>query len=366
MQRITYIFLTLLLVSSVSSAWGQSRAIQVLNTGRNALKTGDYPTAQKELEYCIKLNPTTPYVYAFLAKAYYFQSDLDRAIYAYNKSLETDYVTRTNGMVELVYHNAVSLRLDEQQDLNPAVMYYQKGRVQHLKGNKKMATNDMEKALAINPYYEDAKIYLEHIRSGKGPLLIQAPVTSDQVAKSQGKNEKRPEVGLGKDRNNGENNFLERRKARNIYFRVEKPKGRKEKKHLSKPASRKLRDGTRVLNPKVGYASQDYIYIESISLTEIQTVVTFVIENPSEDSAYTLRLDNGLMIAERTSGQANSFPASRLSNFNKNGTQLKPGGKVKFYAVFPKIPTDLHYVNILEGTRSDGREWNFYDIQLFE
>lgn len=365
MQRISYFLaLPIMLVLLMGSLYGQSRAIQVLNTGRNALETGDYSAAQQELEYCIKLNPTTPYVYAFLAKAYYFQSELDRAIYAFNKSLETDYVKRANGMVELVFHNAVSLTLAEQQNLNPAVMHYQRGRIHHLKGNEQMATKDMEKALAINPYYEDAKLYLAHIRSGKGPLLIQAPITSEEVAQKQGKNERRPESSRAeKDENE---DYVELRKARSIYYRIDKPRRRSEKAYLTKAEDRKIKDGMRIYNPKVAYATQDYIKIESIIFSSTQTIVSFEIENPSKDSSYTLRLDNGLMITERTGGQARSFRMERLSDFNRNGTQLKPGAKLRFYAIFPTIPSSINYVNIIEGTRHDGQEWNFYDVQLFE
>ncbi|MCI4668177.1 MAG: hypothetical protein MRZ79_08570 [Bacteroidia bacterium] len=363
--RPIYIGALMLMLSSLAHiSLGQSRAIQALNKGRAALEAGDYSTAEQELEYCKRLNPTTPYVYAFLAKAYYYQSELDRAIYAYNKSLETDYQERANGMVELVYQNSVSLKLEEQQALNPAVMYYQKGRLHHLKGNDRMASRDMEKSLTINPYFEDAKLYLDHIRSGQGPLLIEAPITSQDISNTNAKGERRPISVLEED--GDETDFREIRKARNIYYRVEKARGRTEKKFLEKQGERKFKQGKTLPEPKIGYKTQNYIDIESIIFTSNQTIVNFVIENPSDDSAYVLRLDQDLLITERKGGRAKSYSMARIRDFKRNGTVLKAGGKLRFSVTFPDIPTTINYINIIEGSRSDGKEWNFYDIQLFE
>ncbi len=357
----TFLFLISLLFTGGHYLMGQPKSLEALEAGKRALALGDYSKAQQELEYCRKLNPTTPYLYAFLAKAYYYQSDLNRAIYSFNKSLENDYISRADGSVELIYQNSVSLNLDEQEMLDPALMYYQRGRAHHLKRNDEQAIADMEKALSINSYYQEAQVYLEHIRKGRGPLLIEAPITqSKNPEEEEGITENRPEsvgkVSLRED---------DVRKARSIYFEVEEPDGRRDKRYLKKEKRTKYFEGIKIDKPKVGFATQSYIKIERIQLTSNQTLVTFLLENPSKDSSYSFKLREDLLITSRNGGRTETYRMIKASQFSEGPVELEPGKKLRFSAIFPDVPRDMSYINIIEGRRNDGKEWNFYDVQLF-
>ncbi|MEO0895532.1 MAG: hypothetical protein AAFY71_03860 [Bacteroidota bacterium] len=343
---------------------GQSKAVEALERGRKALSKGNYVAAQVEFEQCVRLNPTTPYVYSFLAKAYYYQSQYNKAINSFNNALQKDYKTRSSGEIALIYKNEVSLNLEEQNNFQPAVMYYQRARVHHLKGNSSLAIADLEKALTIDDDYEEAKVYLDHVRRRKGPLLIEAPITYNELNSAGEEVEKRPKSTF-EDAPSPSMSSEEIRKARNVYFKVKKPRGRAEKKYLEKRDRRKYFEGIRVSTPiKVGYASQDYIKIETIQLYDDKTRVVFRVTNPGPDSAFLLRLDEDLKITARDADRLQTFPMIQIDNFSPNGTKLPRSGSIRFTVLFPAIPREMNYINIIEGRRNDGQQWNFYDIDL--
>ncbi|MEL6853149.1 MAG: hypothetical protein AAFP92_31855, partial [Bacteroidota bacterium] len=54
----------------------------------------------------------------------------------------------------------------------------------------------------------------------------------------------------------------------------------------------------------------------------------------------------------------------RLSGWPDKPFTLKPGKGLTFHAEFERLPDDLHFFHLLEGSGEREGSWDFYDIEL--
>ncbi len=121
-------------------------------------------------------------------------------------------------------------------------------------------------------------------------------------------------------------------------------------------------------------ASQSYISVERVVISRNATYVTFYVKNPSLRGANICiadRLRDGAFYLVDASGTYRSkidmieVVEEKMSTCPEL-TDLAAGQGLDFTLKFERVPDEVGYINIIEGDRNDGNQWNFYRVDLTE
>ncbi|MEL6672388.1 MAG: tetratricopeptide repeat protein [Bacteroidota bacterium] len=127
--------------------------------------------------------------------------------------------------------------------------------------------------------------------------------------------------------------------------------------------------GEQSYKPKVGWQTDQYLTIKNIKITERSTLITFHIVSTSRQS-FPIQLDdiggaNAWYLTDREFKERYELrDIKRLSGWPDKPFTLKPGKGLTFHAEFERLPDDLHFFHLLEGSGEREGSWDFYDIEL--
>ncbi|MEL6133373.1 MAG: hypothetical protein AAFR59_08435, partial [Bacteroidota bacterium] len=335
-------------------------ALTALKRGIEALQYGEYEKAVQYFNEAEKQDKYIPYLYALRAQAYiqteaYASADLDLT-----RALKLYYDYELDGSQNLALYSEVSLSRKMQKALQAYNMYYQRANVRHHLNQRQPALTDLQMSLKLNPSFDPAARYQVLIAQKKPPEKINSIFPSNTTSNTEGNQAYglRPE-GLPTAQ---ETNPDEWQASRDLYTGVRTPRNRRERKQLEAwQKDRAFKEGLKYEDLSVGYATQDYITIKSVQLSSRATFVTFEAENNTEET-FNLRLIEKMYITDRSgqiSRQLDMTSARNISTRGDGGTEVRPGKRLQFVVIFQPLPDDMHYINIIEGDRKDGQEWNF-------
>jgi len=337
-----------------------------LRQGIEALQYGEYEKAIQYFNDAEKVDRSLPYLYALRAQAHLQTEAYASANLDLTQALKLYYDLEQDGSQNLALYSEVPLSKKMQQVLQAYNLYYERANARHHLNQRQPALTDLQMALKLNPSFDPAARYQVLIAQNKPPERIESLLPSAQSSNASNSNQVfglRPE-GLPTADDSDPQDW---QYARALYTEVKEPRNRRERKLLeAHKASRSFKEGFKYENCTVGYATQDYIQVKSVQLSSRATFVTFEVNNTSEET-FRLRLIKKMYITDRSgqiSRQLDMTSARNISTRGDAGTELRPGKNLQFVVVFQPIPDDMKYINIIEGDRRDGQEWNFYDVKL--
>ncbi|MEL6256175.1 MAG: hypothetical protein AAFR87_29495, partial [Bacteroidota bacterium] len=151
-------------------------------------------------------------------------------------------------------------------------------------------------------------------------------------------------------------------KDENIFDRLLKPKV-----FIKRKVGKR---GKTYKNPKFLGASQNYLDIERVVITDRSTFVRIKVSNASRDSHWVSLAPKSSSEAFKIVGRgSNRHKTYKLRNvkdmaFYPNTTELKPNGYQYFILEFERIDDNIGFINIVEGKNQRNGAWNFYQIDL--
>ncbi|MEO0581218.1 MAG: hypothetical protein AAF135_03250 [Bacteroidota bacterium] len=369
MKKFLYIILLLLIgYMSITPLAAQNinptDGLLYLRQGIEALQYGEYEKAVQYFNEAEKVDRSLPYLYALRAQAHLQTEAYASANLDLTQALKLYYELERDGSQNLALYREVPLSKKMQKVLQAYNMYYQRANARHHLNQRQPALTDLQMSLKLNPSFDPAARYQVLIAQNKPPEKIESLLPSVQSSASSNQVfGLRPE-GLPTADNPDPQDW---QNARALYTEVRSPRNRRERKLLEAyEAERNFKEGLKYENCTVGYATQDYIKVKSVQLSSRATFVTFEVRNTSEET-FRLRLIKKMYLTDRSgqiSRQLDMTSARNISTRGDAGTELRPGKNLQFVVVFQPIPDDMKYINIIEGDRRDGQEWNFYDVKL--
>ncbi|MEM8888645.1 MAG: hypothetical protein AAGD28_11735 [Bacteroidota bacterium] len=151
-------------------------------------------------------------------------------------------------------------------------------------------------------------------------------------------------------------------KDENIFDRLLKPKV-----FIKRKVGKR---GKTYKNPDFLGASQNYLDIERVVITDRSTFVRIKVSNASRDSHWVSLAPKSSSEAFKIVGRgSNRHKTYKLRNvkdmaFYPNTTELKPNGYQYFTLEFERIDDNIGFINIVEGKNQRNGAWNFYQIDL--
>jgi len=345
---------------------------KTMKKGQQAFRTRKYAEALKQFNAVIKADPSYPQVFVYRGMVYYAQAQYSEAEIDFQRALEQDYYgspSRFNGGF------GTDPRITT---ADAAKIHNNRGMALYYLEDYTQAAQEFRKAQLLDPNLKVAKVNYDDARK----------VAKDPTVKPDGTGTSRNQSGLDGNTYVDNRPELPANRAR-ATTRVDKAQVSQNREYRMvnqgiRKATRKTRPykfrrrkgfGTSVYErPFFEAASRDYLLIERVVINREATLVTFRMNNSSFKNCSVCiapsSSDMAFYITDRSGRYSQRWAMNRLIQEGSklsscpNTTQMRPGDAVTFTIEFERIPDDLGYINIIEGKRKDGDEWNFYNVDL--
>jgi tetratricopeptide (TPR) repeat protein len=367
-MRATYFSLLLLAAVHLSAQSAQ----ELMGTGQQAYQRRDYATALYYFEQAARYDRDVPGLYEYRANTLFMMGRYAEAEGEYGRAIEL--MQRRGGGFpsaggETRVQNMVLLEPLPQAQAGAftlGMLYNNRGVARYLQGRSYEAQEDFRQALAYDRSLSSAQANLG--QSGGGQYPSPGPSDPWNQQGSGARYQRPPSRPLPSDLRKEQQATLLAREDRKEMFALD-PKNTKPRFKPAEP--RKL--GSRGLeygDPQVSAASHSYLRITSVRITPAATFVTILLTNETSQ-AWDISIsapgsENAFYLTDRSGGLRTLVKLRRVEGIATypRTTRLEPGRPLAFVLEFPKIPDDMLYVNLLEGSGQTGQEWNFYGIRL--
>ena len=365
MKKLIFLLLPLILLSAVS-AYAQLETY--MTRGKDAYRKHRYQQAITYFDRVIKENPAYTEVYVYRGLAYFDSEDYLGAEVDFMRALDLAYYAEKTGRFK---DGKPYPRLSER---DAAKLHNNRGLALYRLEEYDEAMDEFRTALRLDGSLKIAKENYEKARR-----LRRDP---DAAARDRGGRytgiyrDLRPQLPSTVVRNNRPAVSREEASRRRGVRLVEQ--GLRDPSRGLRPekfSRRRIWIGSKVFkNVEWSAASQSYISIERIEINQSSTLVTMRVTNPTIRSADVCIADR----AREGSFYLTDYSGSRASKIRFKGllgenmtecpdlSKIGSGKALVFVMEFEKVPDDIGYVNLIEGSRMDGNQWNFYKIDLTE
>lgn len=349
-MSILFRFSLLLLLALGSTAWAQ--ADQQMKKGQQALRANQYSQALALFDAVIKADDRYPQVYVYRGLAHYALEDWFSAETDFQRALDRGELNRKDAAK---VHNNRGMALYFLKDYDKAAVEFREAYV--LDPNLKLARSNYDLAMQAKANPAAA------LRPG------QEAASRPQASAYEGiYRDDRPQV---KDPAREEATLKEVRDQRVQRLVVQDLAAGRYKPFKSR---RIWGSAKTYKQPAFAAASQPYLTVVSVEVGRNETFVTLRVENPTlRDVSFCIappgrqasfyltdrsgKLSGRMALREVVDVSISTCPAR---------TRLASGEKMRFTLRFDPIPNDIGYVSLIEGNRTDGNQWNIYDIDLTE
>jgi hypothetical protein len=371
-------FLLLCMVAFSSALLAQDRptftqfeAYSALMAGRAQYEQGDYLVALRNFDRVVQLNEEFPEV--SYSDVYLDRGNTLFALGRYNEAI-ADYSAGIDQSTRRVLSNQVSdagaytgddryqsvriVDLDRNLDLEReyALLYHNRGVAKYYLGQYKEGAEDFEFALSISPELTEAQVNLENARLASGRnRFYEDTYASNSRSATPERVTNESKVGIWKRIFNKNEDV-----SRGDQTPVSSPR-------IGTPTNSYAR--TRYYaDPKVAGQSFDYVRIESIEITPMSTLVNLRVSNLTRDS-FPVRLfgpgnSSAFFITDRTRTRTYRLKSIQGLPAYPQSVQLSPNQALSITLEFEALPEGVGYIHMLEGNTQQGKEWNFYDVQI--
>ena len=388
------LFFFLLAFATISTS-GQNARIQMEN-GLKKYHAKDYQGALESFKKVARINSDYPEVYEYAGNAFFILKDYVNADKAYTIALEKKYQNNLRSGNSGTYRqgNIAIIAPDPSgpSSSDYAMIYNNRGAARLFRGDKQGAQRDFKEALKLDSDLTTAKENLKKLNqgnyqsnpnSGDGGFFGGQGSGSNpnQRGKNQNAWEDQEPNYLGARPVNDPNKPVNIRqmKEETINLRENRSRSQSDNSNFftdifkSKPfeTRRVPRKGKLYKAPPVGASSRNYITIESIRITQNSTYVNFKVVNRKRKTFYLSLApkdieESAFMITDRQGSKKNTYKMVDVSGIKvyPQSSPLDPQAAILFTVEFPKISDTMGYINIIEGNKQTGSEWNFYNVDL--
>ncbi|MDP5172337.1 MAG: tetratricopeptide repeat protein [Bacteroidia bacterium] len=361
--------ITTLFFSVLLGAIAQVNPQYYLQQGITDYRAGRYEEALRSFDRAIQADPSSSEAYLYRGNTQFILRRYTAAETDYTSALETNYRARPESTGGTYRAEGITI-----MEPNPAsrdkdvyaLLYNNRGAARYLQGRRDDAMRDFDLALDFSPTLELARENRQ-ITTGN-PYQPQPVGQKDTPLRG---------VALGRpidpitfdDPNELREAASDVRDVR-TDGRVSGIAGLFQPRPFEKRSI--PRKGKIYKEPRVAAASQNYIRIVEVQITDRETLVKVAAENREGKSYYTRVFPPGskeayVLVDRNPDGRGGErYELLQVEGISTEsaGTLLKPGEEIMFTLKFRKIDDRLGYVNLVEGNLQVGSAWNFYQIDL--
>jgi tetratricopeptide (TPR) repeat protein len=383
-------FLLWVSLALTSSAIAQDADLY-MQQGVKKYQNGDYKGALEKFKAVARVNPDHPEVYEYAGNAYFILEKYSLAEKVYTIALEKKYQQNLNsGSPNAYRQGSITILSPNNQGSSArdyAMIYNNRGAVRLFRGDTQGAKRDFKEALKLDSELAIAQQNLQKLQSGNyqsgsnnnGEFVTEFG-GNKRINRGQNIQENQEPNYLGiRPGNINKTGNIRQQKQDAIEFRENRKKSQSDDSNFftdifkSKDFERRRvpRKGKLYKAPPVGASSRNYITIESVRITQSSTYVNFKVVNRRNDTYYLSLAPKDIeeysfMITDRQGNKDRTFRMSDVSGIEvyPSSSRLDPQTAILFTIEFPKIPDTMGYINIVEGSKQNGNEWNFYNVDL--
>ncbi len=372
-MKIHILILSSLVVLSGLIATAQPKPPTNMELGLQAYRLSQYPQAIGYFTQASYENPTPQGVFEYLGFLHFISGDYAQADRNYSRAIEMSLMSQSTpvtGSYKMGNMTVIEPGQSGGATFSLASLYNNRGVTRYLTGRTQEALLDFNQSLSLDPSLQTAGQNRNNAQQnpngqlvqGNGPRIDQ-PRISNQP-NTRGYNAFSRPVSTPKPLSESvRKTSVDLREERIEDYNL-KAQGKPAKGFTSRRIPKK---GRTYHSPAFEAASENYLTLESITITDDATLVTITVENPEgksfqvnignpgQDDAYVLTDRSGKrrFVLRKVTEGISRYPAS---------TELIPKGKVTYVLEFEKLADDIGYVNIFEGNKLDG--WNFFMVDL--
>lgn len=365
-NRLACFVVIVLLLPSLALAQLES----YMDLGKKAFREKRYSKAIGYFDRVAKENPTYPEVYVYRGLCFFENQDYFGAEVDFQRALDFGYNGKSLGRFDdgkpyprLTMEDAAKLHN------NRGIALYQLGEYDD-------AMDQFREAFLLDGSLRIAKQNHEQARQRR-----ENPREAGEGSRGGGRYEgiffdHRPQIPAGagrEDDNSGEVDFVQQRRLRLVEQGLRDPKGKLKIEEFDRGGF--FSSGSVYKKVSWAYATQSYVRIIKAEIDRDATYLTFRVINPSIDQADVCiadRLRDGAFYLTDKSGRPGTrFKFQGIVGEDESPislcpqlTYIEPGQTLIFTLEFERIPDDMRYINVIEGNRNDGNQWNFYMVDL--
>ncbi|GAB4429999.1 MAG: hypothetical protein OHK0039_48660 [Bacteroidia bacterium] len=366
-------------VLAQTSLFAQTNPQNDMAAGLLAYKQARFAEAIRYFDLVVRADPAYPDVYAHRGHAYFHLGNYGAAENDLSRAIEQAYAQTRGQMPSSFQQGGVMLmEIDAsgRAGTSHAMLYNNRGAARYLLGQYREALMDFDQALAWD---KNLDIAMQNRRQ----TLVRTGQPVDVPVNPQPGQEQRlpvyahtrpvsgPQPRDQRDLRNDAQTLREERleiidlgadgtaRGSGALFKTKPFEGRRV------PSRGKL-----YRLPGFEAASQNYLRVEEVRITPEATFITVKVTNPEtkpyEVSVAARNLDDSYYITDRSTSGRRTFRMRDVKGIATypQKTVIQPGQALLFTLEFPKIPDDMGYINLIEGTKQEGDEWNIYGIDL--
>ncbi len=127
-----------------------------------------------------------------------------------------------------------------------------------------------------------------------------------------------------------------------------------------------------VKNPPYEGRNHASIFIERVELTPTSTIIGFVVDNRANDATHIAICNTFKIVARgkrlatisRTEGIRLKDVSSGFVCAEETDTRVRAGQVVRFNLIFPPIPKDVQYIDLIEYNGTESCEYDVYGVDI--
>jgi tetratricopeptide (TPR) repeat protein len=375
-------FLLLFLAAASASA----QPDDLMRRGEEAYRAARYEEALRYFSDVARQSPDYPGVYEYRGNIYFILGDYLRAEADFTRAIEKSLRRGSSTSLGTYEYEGVKILDPNPNSANYAVLYNNRGASRLMQGRAQEALDDFSEALSFDPALETARSNRRQAetgyqtpRPGTGQPYTGTSTQPDydsyrQPARPPYQQPDRryvrpvevPEpVDLRRQRTETASARADRLEITDLYGKPGSGPARGGDFVRRVPAS-----GKEYVRPAVGASAMNYVSIEKVRITPVSTVITLRIANP-EPKAHEVCISapgspDAFYLTDRNANPRNTYKLTKAQGiaFYPQTTQLAANAVLIVTLEFPKIADDMGFFHLLEGTRTSGNEWNFYDVDV--
>ena len=370
---------------------GTTLAQNAMTNGRKAYGEAKFQEAIRFFDQAVRENPVNPEAYAYRGNAFFILGNYAAAEADFTRAIEQNFQQSQRAGQTGSYRQNNMVLIDPNPDQvssgDYAMLYNNRGVARYFQGKVQDAVFDFNQALEWDRSLGEAMQNRQEaiVRGGTavnpgqpGQPIIQPTQPNQRPGYvPQDYRYARPisvpqPVEATVLRENSEDIREDRLEIMDLGSSDGDSRGGISALFTPKPfeARRVTSRGKTYRSPEIAGKSHNYIRIDEVQITPEATFVTITVEN-REQKPYQVSIDgkNGegaYYLTDRSGSGRRTFRLRNVTGIETypRTSAIAPGASLTFKLEFGKIPDDMGYINLIEGTKQTGAEWNFYGVDL--
>lgn len=361
------------LFSMILFLWMQSASAQdasyYLQRGIETYRASRYEEALRLFDRALQSDPNSAEAYLYRGNCQFILRRYREAETDYTSALENSYRARPESTGGSYRTEGVTILEPNPQARDRevyALLYNNRGAARYLQGRREDALRDFDLALDFSPSLELAR---ENRSLVTGTNRITDPYPTND-GPSRG-------AALGRPLDPMQWDDVDELQDQAISLRDYREDGRlsgfagliQPRPFVKRTVPRK---GKIYKLPNVAAASQSYIQILEVVITDRETQVKVAVEN-KEGKGYYARIfppgrpESYVLVDRQPDGSSGArYELLKVDGIatDGGGTMIRPGEIIEFTLTFRKIDDRIGYLHLVEGNLQIDSAWNFYHIDL--